>query len=59
MEKQLTSATGEGIDDVSNNEAADDADDSSERDGSGRLTERDTADKDNGFHTFTEDGNEG
>lgn len=54
--KRPTGATCEGVDDVSNDETADDADDSSERDGSSWLTERDTTYEDNGFHTFTEDG---
>jgi hypothetical protein len=56
--KKQTGTTGECIDDVSHDETADDADDSSERDGSSRLAERDSTDKDNGFHALTEDGDQ-
>ena len=58
METGLTRTTGEGIDEVSNDKTADDANDSSEGDRSSRLAERDTADEDDGFHTLTEDGDQ-
>jgi len=59
MEMRLTGTAGEGIDEVSNDKTANDADDSSERDRSTRLAERDTTDEDNGFHTLTEHGDQG
>jgi len=59
MGKRLTGTAGEGVDDVSNNKTADDADDSSEGNRSTGLAERDTADEDNGFHTLTEDSYQG
>jgi len=59
MEKGPTGTAGEGIDDVSNDKTADDADNSSEGNRSTRLAEGDTANEDNGFHTLTEDGDQG
>lgn len=58
-EKRPTGTTGEGVNEVSNDEPANDADDSSDGDRGGRLAERDTTDEDDGFHTLTEDGNHG
>jgi len=56
---RLTGATGKCINEISNNQTADDSDDSGKGDGSSGLTERDTTDENNGFHTLTEYRNQG
>ncbi len=57
--RALTCPAGEGVDEVSANKAANETDDGSNRDGSRRLAERDTADEDDRLHTLTQNGDEG
>ena len=49
---RLTRAASEGVDEESTNETADETDDRSKGDRSGGLSEGDTTDEDDGFHTY-------